>query len=250
MLCGLGLYGCITTEYNTATHQQDIFFYSTEKEVNLGRNVSKSVENKLPIFKDPRITNKIFEIGRMVSDVCDRKEINYYFGVIDEKDEINAASLPGGYIYVYRGLLDMLDNDDQIAFVLAHEIGHIVARHHIKKLQAALGYNFLLLAASQVPSSGNISGAQGVDLIFATIMSEYSQEDELLADELAVKYTEKAGFDPKEGINVLNKLREKNREEKPRPISYFRTHPYISQRIRSIKQLLGLPLEFQDIIND
>ena len=158
--------------------------------------------------------------------------------------------MPGGYVYIYKGLLDMLDNDDQIAFVLAHEIGHIAARHHIKLLQAALGYNLLVLASSQMQTSGNISQLQGINLILATILSGYSQEDEFLADQLAIKYTEKAGLKTEEGLAVLEKLQEANRKEGPHEISYFRSHPFIPQRIRRIKQTLGLPLELKDIIND
>jgi len=242
------LCGCVATEYNVATHKQDIFFYSSDKEVNLGRNVSRSINKTSEISKNPQENEKIFTIGRKIADVCDRGEINYYFYIIDEEEK-NAFSLPGGYVYIYEGLLEMLDNDDQIAFILAHEVGHIVARHHIKRLQAALGYNLLILASSQIETSGNISQVQGINLILATLLSGYSREDEFLADKLAIKYTKKAGFDPEEGLAVLDKLQEANKKEGPRQISYFRTHPFIPQRIRRIKQTLGLPLEPRDIIN-
>ncbi len=240
------LTGCVTTEYNVATRQQDIYFYSTEKEVNLGRKVSESIQNEYPMAKNPKLKKKIFNIGRKLSAVCDRQAINYYFYVID-KEEKNAFSLPGGYVYIYNGLLELLENDDQIAFVLAHEIGHIAARHSIKRLQASLGYNLLLLGSSQVEASGN--APQAVSLILATILSGYAQEDELLADQLAVKYTRKAKFDSTAGIEVLKKLEEASRKEGPRKISYFRTHPFISNRIKRIKQELGEPLGFEDIIN-
>jgi len=246
LLISAVLTGCLTTEYNVATRKQDIFFYSTEKEINMGRNISKQVQAELPIEKTPKLNEDIFDIGRQLSDVCDRQAINYYFYVID-KDEKNAFSLPGGYIYIYKGLIDLLNNDDQIAFVLAHEIGHIVARHSIKRLQASLGYNLLLLGSSQVEASGN--APQAISLALATILSGYSQEDELLADHLAVKYTKKAGFDSTAGIKVLEKLEEASRKEGPRRISYFRTHPFIQERIKNIKQNLGVPLDFKDIIN-
>ena len=239
--------GCISSEYNVATHQQDIYFYSTDKEVNLGRNVAKAVDREYEMVKDPRVTRRVYEIGKRIEEVCERREIHYTFEVID-KDDFNAVSLPGGYVYLFRGLLDVCDTDDQIAFIIAHEVGHIVARHHIKKLQAALGYSMLLLASSQMKTSGNINQAQGIDLIFATLMTGWSQEDELLADELAVEYTQEAGFDPKEGIKVLEKLEEEGKKE-IRHHSYFRSHPFISQRISRIKQALGLKMEFKDILN-
>jgi predicted Zn-dependent protease len=239
--------GCLSSEYNVATHKQDIYFYSTDKEVNLGRNVSKAVEKEYDMVKDPRVTRRIYEIGKRIEEVCERREINYVFDVID-KDDLNAVSLPGGWVYLFRGLVDACENDDQVAFVVAHEVGHIVARHHIKKLQAALGYSVLLLASSQMKTSGNINQAQGIDLIFATLMTGWSQEDEFLADALAVEYTQEAGFDAKEGIEVLKKLKDAGKKE-IRRMTYFRSHPFIPQRISRIKQALGLKMEFKDILN-
>ncbi len=244
----LSLEACITTEYNIATHTQDIYFYSTEKEVNLGRNVSEAIKKDMPLCKDSLLNKKIWEIGERLVRVCDRREINYYFYIID-KNEKNAFSIPGGYIYIYKGLLSMLDNDSQIAFVIAHEIAHIVARHSIKRLQASLGYNLLVLASSQVKASGNISQIQGISLILATILSGYSQEDEFLADKLAVEYLKRADFNPQESVKVLEKLEKAHKKEPLRKISYFRSHPFIPQRIRRMKEKLGLPLEFKDIIN-
>lgn len=240
--------GCFTTEYNVATHKEDIFFFSTEKEVNLGRNVAKKVEKQFTLEKHPHLNDKIFDIGRKIAKACDRKEINYYFYIIDSEEK-NAFSLPGGYVYIFKGLLELLDNDDQIAFVLAHEIGHIVARHHIKQIQANLGANLLLIASSQIPSGGNISGLQGVSLILNTILSGYSREDEFLADKLAIKYAKLSGYAPEAGIEVMNKLEEAHKKDDPRKISYFRSHPFIPQRIKRMKQELGLPLEFKDVIN-
>ena len=119
----------------------------------------------------------------------------------------------------------------------------------IKRLQAAIGYNVLLLLGSQVRTSGNISQVQGLDIILSTILSGYSQEDEFLADKLAVEYSQEAGFNTKEGLIVLEKLEEAGKKEGLRNISYFRSHPFIPQRISRIKQVLGLPLEFKDVVN-
>lgn len=248
ILLSFFLCGCFTTEYNVATHQEDIFFFSTEKEVSLGKNVARKVREQFSLEKHPHLNDKIFDIGRRIAQVCDRKEINYYFYIIDNEEK-NAFSLPGGYVYIFKGLLDLLDSDDEIAFVLAHEIGHIVARHHIKQLQASLGANLLLIASSQMPASGNISGLQGVSLILNTILSGYSQDDEFLSDRLAVKYARLSGYDPKAGLKVMKKIQEAHRKDEPRKITYFRSHPYIAQRIRRIKLKLGIPLEFQDAIN-
>lgn len=240
------LAGCITTEYNAATHRQDIFFYSTEKEVKIGKNISDRVKQEYELSSNPKLNKKIYEIGKKIAEVCDRQAITYHFDIIEE-DEKNAFSLPGGYIYIYKGLLDLLETDDEIAFVLAHEIGHVVGRHSIKRLQANWGANLLLIGSTQVETSNDSVGT--VSLMLAQIISGYAKEDEFLADKLATEYLKKANFDPAAGIEVLKKLEKAREEESPHRISYFRSHPFAAQRIRRIKQTLGKPLEFEDIFN-
>ena len=238
------LSGCISTEYNAATHRQDIFFYSTDKEITIGGNVAKQIAAKFKLSNDPVLVNKVNNIGNKLASVCDRKEVHYFFYIIDD-DKKNAFSIPGGYVYIYKGLLDILDNDDEIAFVLGHEIGHIVCRHSIKRLQAAMGYNLLILASTQTKSPGF---SRGLSFALAQIMTSYSRQDEFAADRLAVKYTKLAGYDPKAGIEVLEKLYREMKKSPDRPLSYFRTHPYAGQRIEQIKKDLGLPLTIRDYI--
>ncbi|MDP2922633.1 MAG: M48 family metalloprotease [Candidatus Omnitrophota bacterium] len=224
-------------------------FYSTEKEVALGQNIAKEVAKQFKISNSPYDIERVNKVGRRIADICDRKEIAYYFYVIeaDEKGESqkNAISLPGGYVYIFKGLLDEL-SDDELAFVLAHEIGHVVSRHVIKKLQAAMGYNLLIVASGAVSRDPQFT--QGLSYALAQIMAAYSREDEFNADELAVKYAQICKYNPKAGIEVLEKLYKENKKEL-RPISYFRTHPYTAQRIRHIKEVLRLPLGVADYIN-
>jgi predicted Zn-dependent protease len=240
----LCLNGCITTEYNTATHTQDVFFYSTEKEVAIGRNVARQVAAEHKISTNPYDIDRVKQMGEKIVSVCDRQEINYYFYVIDEEED-NAFSVPGGYIYIFKGLLDSL-NDDELAFVLAHEVGHVVPRHSIKRLQAAMGYNLLILASRGATSDSQFSG--GLQFALAQILAGYSREDEFTADELAVKYLQRLNLEPNAGIDVLEKLYAENKK-KLRPISYFRTHPFTAPRIKHIKEVLHLPIDVDDYIN-
>lgn len=239
--------GCITTEYNVASHSEDLFFYSTEKEVAMGQNLSRQISRTYKLSQDSLTLEKLDRIGARLAEVCDRRELSYYFQLLEEEEK-NAFCIPGGYVYMFRGLLEELENEDQIAFVLAHEIGHIVARHHIKKLQAAMGYNLAVLAT--LPANKSPDFYQGLSLAVAQIMAAYSREDEHTADELAVKYMEKAGFYPAAGIEVLEKLYDLHKKEPLRPLSYFRTHPYVPQRIKRIKQSLGMEIGISDYINE
>jgi predicted Zn-dependent protease len=240
--------GCLTTEYNPATNTSDLMMYSTDKEMSMGHSIDRGIAKEYKLSQDPRVLERVNRIGAAVAAVCDRQEIPYYFRVINDDEMINAFAIPGGYVYISSALLNILSSDDQVAFVLAHEVGHIAARHSIKRLQAALGANLLLLGSTQVESSGNLAPIQGLSLILSTVFSGYSQEDELLADSLAVEYTRKAGFDPAAGIDVMELLDAENKKQ-PRPLTYFRSHPYGYQRTRNIKEKLGLPLGIEDIIN-
>ena len=246
----LSLSGCVTTEYNVGTGKQDVYFYSTASEVAMGRNIAKKISKEFKISNSPDDIRRVNRIADKIVEVIDRKELSYYFYIIEEdqdgKPQVNAFSLPGGYSYIFRGLLDILDNDDQLAFILAHEVGHIVSRHHMKRLQAAMGYNLLTVVSSASGTSSEFR--RGLSFALVQVLMGYSREDEFNADELAVKYCKLAGFDPAAGIEVLEKLYKENKKA-IRPLSYFRTHPYPAQRIRHIKEALQLPLGVDDYIN-
>ena len=244
-LWAAGLSGCVT-EYNLATEQEEWIFYSTEKEVRMGESIAKAVEKEYKLVDDPLIQKRVEDIGKKIAQVCDRKEIDYYFKVIDD-EEVNAFALPGGIIYVNSGLIERVANDDELACVLAHEVGHIVAKHSIKKLQAMMGYNFLRILMAQAPDSGKL--VTGTDIAFVQIIAGYSREDELLADQLGARYARRAGFNPEAMISFLETLQEVTRRKPARPKSYIRTHPYVPDRIRVVKQELGEPLTFDDYIN-
>jgi predicted Zn-dependent protease len=239
------LSGC-TTEYNVATKQEEIFYISTDKEVQMGQAIVKQVEKEYKLAQDPLMQKRVEDIGKKLVAVSDRKEIDYYFKVLDD-EEINAVSLPGGIIYVNKGLVDKVANDDELAGVLAHEVGHIVARHSIKKLQALQTYSILRILVGAASSGSGVGNA--ADIAFTEIMLGYGREDELLADQLAARYTKLAGYNPRAMIDFLEKLQDINRRRPLRPKSYFKTHPYVPDRIRVVKQELGEKIGFSDYIN-
>lgn len=238
--------GC-ATEYNIATGHEETYFYSADREVQIGRSIVKEVEREYKLADDLLIQERVKSIGGKIAGVCDRKEIGYYFKVIDD-DEVNAVALPGGFIYINKGLIDRVSSDDELAAVIGHEIGHIVSRHSIKKLQGAMGYSLLrVLTAVSAPQSANVG--QAADIAFTELMLGYSREDELLADQLGSRYAKLAGYDPRAMIKFLERLQEIDRRRPLRPKSYFKTHPYAPDRIRVIKEELGEDITFKDYIN-
>lgn len=238
------LCGCVS-EYNLATGREEALFYSTDKEISLGRSISKQVEKKFKLLHNMSARQRVEVIGQKIAAICDRKDLVYYFRVLDEEG-VNAISLPGGYIYLNKGLLDVA-TDDELACVIAHEIGHIVARHSMKKLQTSMGYMLGMILAHQ--TKGTKDAVRGADLAFGQIMLGYSRQDELLADKVGVVYAGRAGFKPRAMISFLNKLKEIKRKKPLGPLSYNRTHPYIADRIVAVKQGLGEDISFTEYIN-
>jgi len=245
LLTTVFLSGC-STEYNLATKQEENYYYSTDKEVQIGQSIDRQIQKELKFTDDPLEQKRVEDVGKKIAAVSDRKEIDYYFKVLKD-DDINAVSLPGGYVYVNSGLLEKVANDNELACILAHEVGHIVARHSIKKLQAMQSYSILRLLVAVAPDAGGVGSA--ADAAFTQFLLGYSREDELLADQLGARYAKLAGYDPHGMITFLIKLQDINRRMPLTERNYFKTHPYVPDRIRVVKQELGEQIDFGDYIN-
>ena len=229
----LFLPGCATL-YNPATGRNEVILINSQTEEAIGKNVSAEITKEHAVLADRRFTDRIQSIGARLSEVSDRKDLTYRFFVLADK-ELNAVSLPGGYIYVNKGLMDALD-DDELAFVVGHEIGHVAARHAVKKIQANMAYQMLLSLAfaglgSNAGSAQDI--AQSVNTAYNLIQLGYSREDEYLSDKLGVKYAFKAGFNPRSALSSLAKLKT-NEGASVKVLGYLRTHPYVDDRIKAL----------------
>ena len=201
----------------------------------MGGDIHQKLTQEMIISNEQAQTERIRRIGQRLAQVSDRQDYQYHFFLV-EKDELNAFTTPGGNIYMYSGLMDKLSTDDQIASVLAHEIGHCAARHTVKKFQAALGYN---LVGGIV--LGQIGGEQArqitsmsSNMIMNIVFSAYSRRDEYEADHLGVKYLRLAGYDPRGSVETLEIL-DKESKGVGGPL-VLRSHPYLSDRIKAVKK--------------
>ncbi|MCM8783792.1 MAG: M48 family metalloprotease [Candidatus Omnitrophica bacterium] len=233
------------TQFNPYTGKEEFIFMSDEEEVKIGKALTKQVEDRFKISEDLLLQSRVNEIGQSLVQSSDRKSILYYFKVLD-KDEKNAFALPGGYVYVFSGLLEEVSNDDELAYILAHEISHIVARHSVDLLKKNLGFNILMvLAKAGAPDTETIRRTStALDLL----MLSYSREDEFMADRLAVRFMQKAGFNPEGALSFLEKFKEIKKKEPIRPL-YGRTHPYINERIRAVREEIYGRISFEDYLN-
>lgn len=226
------LSGC-TTIYNPATQRKETLLIDTPSEIALGRDMDSGIQKKIRIIEEPQMQLRLGKIAERIAAASDRQDVIYTFKIIQDK-ELNAFSIPGGYVYVNTGLMNMA-TDDELACVLAHEVGHIAARHSVKKLQAAMGYEIIMSIALGV--SGQQSIAQATDIIFNIGSLGYSRNDELLADRLAVKYSKRAGYNSFGMVTFFEKLKEEEARRGPNlKIHFLTSHPDLNIRIQKVKE--------------
>ncbi|MGD2278543.1 MAG: M48 family metallopeptidase [Candidatus Omnitrophota bacterium] len=235
--------------FNPATEEEELIFVSTTKEKNMGRNIHKQVKKHYTEPADPLLQERIEKIGAKLAAVADRKTVVYRFTVLNDKKDknYNAFAAPGGYIYIFDDLVEVMKTDDRIAAILAHEIGHVEAKHSIKRLQGSLGAQLLMILGSRMQTDQK--SFRAVNAAVGQLMSAYSRHDERQADELSVRYLEKAGYDKRGALRALQTMK-KLRKKAPRArYSYFRTHPYISERIAYLKKVIKGHMDFDTYIN-
>ncbi len=238
------LSGCASS-FNTATGRQETLLYGDDKEKDIGASVALQAEKELKFDNNVDVNERAEKILKKIAAVSDRRDVVYTIRVIDE-DELNAFSLPGGYIYVNRGLIEKVDNDDQLAAVIAHEIGHVTAKHALKRVQGAYGATVLQIASAV---SGNGALAAGIGLAADSILFKNSREDEFESDRLGIKYMRLAGYNPLEMKKMLGKLLADEAKQEPRPLNYWRTHPYIPARMAQADAQAKGSAEYRDYLN-
>ena len=208
-------------------------FVSQNQEIEIGREASKEIESKYKPVNDPALQARINEMGQALAKCSDRTNIVYTFKVLDIKD-VNAVSLPGGWVYIYKGLVNETKNKpDELAGVIAHEIGHVAARHHAEMLGRQIQASILVGTLTK----GDVRQIAG---IFADItLLRYSRKQEYAADKLGIKYMYRCKQWNAQGLidffGSLLKL-EKNKPSEFEQI--FRTHPVTSERIKRAQTYL------------
>ncbi len=242
---------CVRSEFNLATRRQEHTLTSTASEVEKGRKIARRVEETLPLTPDEAMQARVRTIGERLVAVCDRQEFPYHFAIVED-DEVNAFSLPGGYVFLHHGLVKKTASDDELAGVIAHEIAHITARHAITRYERSIGLALLQLATLATQEGAAI---EGVGLAGAATHLANARHDELEADTLAVQYMKAAGFDPTGMLTFLETLHTLDRGQfryLPRGVvrpHYALTHPFVPDRRRAVKETLFGVADYMDYLN-
>ena len=211
---------------------------SQDEEVALGHENAAQINARLPIVTDPAISGYIQDLGESIARRTSRSDLDWHFYVVNTK-QVNAFALPGGYIYINRGLIESTDRLDQLTGTLGHEIGHVIQRHSVKQMETAQKANVgvaVLCTLTSICESGlaNVAVQVGGTAFFA----RHSRLDELQADSEAVVNVTRAGYDP-EGIPGLFEGLLKEREYQPTIVEgWFQSHPLEEARIQRANALI------------
>jgi predicted Zn-dependent protease len=241
----------LAVDSGEAISGEDIIPISTDKEKRMGESIARQVEKKFDEVDDPLIQKRFEEIGKKLASVCDRQDLIYRFKVLkakaDKKKYYNAFALPGGYIYMFDALMEELETDDNIAGVTAHELAHISSRHSIERLRSSLGINVLMILALAAARDGQTVAEANQAL--GQLMMAYSREDEFAADKISIKYVKKAGFDPNGVLGSLVTLKALRKKGPERRYFFYKSHPYLSERIAAARSEIKGYTDFDSYIN-
>ncbi len=238
LLLSVLLSACAT---NPVSKQKEFVMMSEKEELQLGQQLAAEYARQLPLLPDEHPLSRYVDgVGQKLAQVSDRPQLFYDFHVVDDST-INAFALPGGHIYIHKGLLTHLNSEAELAAVLGHEIGHVTARHAVARYTQIQGYQLGMVLTSIFVPVPQALGTMA-DLMAQSFIMGYGRKQELQADELALKYAPAAGYDPYAVVSLLatlkrlediDKLERMDSGEKvPEYHGAFASHPETKRRIR------------------
>jgi predicted Zn-dependent protease len=208
---------------------------SQQQEVQMGQQYATEINAQLPIVQDPELNRYINVLGDSIARLTSRADLDWHFFIVDSK-EVNAFAVPGGFVYVNRGLIERTDQMDEVAGVLGHEIGHVVRRHTVKQMEKAQGANIGVTLACVLTSVCNsqVAGA-AINIAGGAVFAKFSRQDEAEADQEGFNNVVRANISPVGMVTMFQKLIAE-RQSRPGGVeAWFRTHPLEEDRVAAIQ---------------
>jgi predicted Zn-dependent protease len=224
-----------SSQYNEVTGEKQYIGITEEQEIALGlQAVPEMLQQFGGLYDDPEAQAYVDQVGNKLvqSSVAQDTEWDWEFYLLADSQTINAFALPGGPVFITYALFSQLETEGQLAGILGHEIGHVLARHSAQRLakaQLTQGLTQAVLVVSE-------GGAQGAAIIGQMVNMKYGREDELESDKLGVQIMVDAGYDPRAMIGVMEILAEASSGN--RPPEFFSTHPNPDNRIERIQDAI------------
>lgn len=248
--------GCGTTVQNPVTGQAERTVMDERTEIETGKQQHQQVLAEYGAVKDERLQAYVRGIGQRLARNSERPQLDWHFTVLDSP-EVNAFALPGGYVYVTRGIMAYMDSEADLAGVMGHEIGHVTARHSAQRATKAQTAGIGVLAATvlgAILEGRGVSGAgqMASDLsqtAAAGYIAHYSRDQESQADRLGAEYLSRTGYNPHNMLDVLEVLRNQERYEADlaraegrstqQGSNWLASHPTNEQRVRDMQQIVA-----------
>ena len=206
---------------------------SKQQEIEMGRETAMALEAKYGVVQDYELQERVNRIGQSLVAVSDRQDLEYSFKVLN-CDEVNALACPGGFVYVFKGLIDYMPSDAELAGVLGHEVSHVVKKHTVHQIEKQLLTTLLLAVATK--------GDMGLTgLASQALAAGYSRTDERGADKEGFKLCVAAGYNPYSMVLTINKLEDLAQEKGNPGYGLFSSHPEPEERLKRVmKQIKKL----------
>jgi predicted Zn-dependent protease len=223
---------------NPVTGRRELMFYSEQDEIAMGKQTHAQIVQQYGLYDSAEVNAYVSRVGDSLTGHTHRAHLEYHFAVLDSP-VVNAFAVPGGYIYVTRGILALMNSEAELAVVLAHELGHVNARHSMRRLSNAMLVTVGLTAGSAISKTfadiAGIAGA-GMQLIFL----KYSRDDEREADELGVLYSRKGLYNPAKMIDFFEALERMGDLSGGQSLpGFLSTHPLTSERIENTRAMIA-----------
>ena len=228
---GAGLAACVSLAACGGISQQ--------QEVEMGAQEAQQVSAQLPMLQDATVNAYVNSLGNQLARTTSRADLDWHFAVVNT-DVINAFALPGGYVYVNRGVLSRASNESELAGVLAHEIEHVVRRHSVKQMEQVNNANIgVALACTLTNVCNNQVTQAAIQVGGSAYFAKNSRADEVQADEGGFSTVMRAGINPRGMLTFFNKLlAEEQQSGGSNTISWFADHPGTQDRIADIQRML------------
>jgi predicted Zn-dependent protease len=235
--------GCAT---NPVTGKADVVTMSTAQEIEIGRKMHPQILQQYGRYADEELQAYVTDVGRRITAVSHRPELTYTFTILDS-DEVNAFALPGGYVYITRGIMAYLNSEAELVAVLGHEVGHVTARHAVRQQTGATAAGVGATVIGILTGSGDLANL--ANLAGTALVRGYGRDMELEADSIGAQYLERLGYSPQAMIDVVRLLKNQEllevqiaRQEGREPRVYhgvFATHPDNDVRLKEVVAAAG-----------